>query len=377
MTIAICLKVGDGVVLGTDSAGSLIGDHGQYYNVYFSTEKSLNLVKRLPIGMVTYGLGGLAGRSIASLGRDLRKRLSGDDPWKPDWRLDPHGYTIEEVAQRTRSFFYDELYVPEYGLAAVSKAKADGDPSAITEPAAPSEDEHLYPSLGFMLAGFSANEVHSEVWTVEIDPMGMCTEPQCLHSKDEQGVISWRGEPEALNRLLLGSSYEAYERLIQAGVSSDVALQILRSYSPLAHPAMPVQDAIDLVQYLADVTVGFVRFKPGPPTVAPPIDIATITRHENFRWIRRKHFYKPELNVRDDRSVLIPLTLEGGRDDQGPYSAGEPVSRSEHSGKQDFGEAARSTPEASPGDRSETGTSDEQDDPGSEDEPTTIAPEIE
>ena len=65
---------------------------------------------------------------------------------------------------------------------------------------------------------------------------------------------------------------------------------------PLIQPAMPLQDAIDLVKYMADVTIGFVRFIPGPPTVAEPTDVAAITKHEGFRWVRRKHYYSPALN---------------------------------------------------------------------------------
>lgn len=59
---------------------------------------------------------------------------------------------------------------------------------------------------------------------------------------------------------------------------------------------MPIQDAIELVKYLADVTVGYVRFKQGAPTVAPPIDIAAITRHQGFKWVERKHYYRQALN---------------------------------------------------------------------------------
>jgi hypothetical protein len=60
---------------------------------------------------------------------------------------------------------------------------------------------------------------------------------------------------------------------------------------------MPIQDAIDLVHFLIDVTCGFVRFAPGPATVAQPIDSAAITRHEGFRWVRRKHYYSSTLNL--------------------------------------------------------------------------------
>ena len=27
-----------------------------------------------------------------------------------------------------------------------------------------------------------------------------------------------------------------------------------------------------------------------------PIEIATITKHEGFKWITRKHYYSPEFN---------------------------------------------------------------------------------
>lgn len=63
MTIAICLKVGDGVVLGADSASTLMSGGG-VLNVYFNAEKVINLRKGFPIGALTYGLGGLSGRSI-------------------------------------------------------------------------------------------------------------------------------------------------------------------------------------------------------------------------------------------------------------------------------------------------------------------------
>lgn len=59
---------------------------------------------------------------------------------------------------------------------------------------------------------------------------------------------------------------------------------------------MPIQDGIDLVRYLTEVTTGFVRFSAEPTTVAPPIDLAAITMHEGFRWVSRKHYYPTELN---------------------------------------------------------------------------------
>jgi 20S proteasome alpha/beta subunit len=92
MTISIALKVGDGVVLGADSASTMVAAGG-IANVYFNAEKVFNLVKGLPIGVVIAGLGGLSGRSITSLSRDLRVRIASSS--KKDWRLDKRDYSIE------------------------------------------------------------------------------------------------------------------------------------------------------------------------------------------------------------------------------------------------------------------------------------------
>jgi hypothetical protein len=81
-----------------------------------------------------------------------------------------------------------------------------------------------------------------------------------------------------------------------AGMTEADAINLLDSVQPLVHPTMPIQDAIDLVQYLIEVTVGFVRFAPGNATVARPIDVAAITLHEGFRWVSRKHYFTTELN---------------------------------------------------------------------------------
>lgn len=298
MTIAICLKVGDGVVIGTDSASSLIGDNDRYFNVYNTAEKTFNLVKGLPIGMMTFGLGGMAGLSIGALARELRQRLSGEDPLHADWKIDPRAYTIEQVAHRVREFFYEELYQAEFGPLPPAPDSppggAGGDEDGEIE-GIPGEKVPEFPLLGFVIAGIPANDYYTQVWTVQVIG-GFCSGPECQADRAVSGVVQFWGQAEALYRLVYGWSPEAHQRLVSAGLSPETADQFLVSRTDLAHPGMPIQDAIDLVKYLAEVTVGYVRFKQGAPTVAPPIDIAAITRHQGFRWVARKHYYSPELN---------------------------------------------------------------------------------
>lgn len=57
MTIAICLKVHDGIVLASDSASTLLtigsDQNTSITNIYNNTNKIFNLYKGLPIGAIT------------------------------------------------------------------------------------------------------------------------------------------------------------------------------------------------------------------------------------------------------------------------------------------------------------------------------------
>lgn len=312
MTIAIMLKVGDGLVLGADSASTLVADEGDVYNVYFNAEKVFNLVRGWPIGVVTYGLGGLGGRSVASLAKDLRERLTSSDD---AWHLSETSYTMEDVANGVKRFFYDELYRKEFpqddagtedsATAPVVQNTATAPPISDEEQGAAESDAPVaaapkpkFEQMGFLIGGFSANARQPEVWQVEARKDGKCYGPTLLGGEEDSGMVWGKGQPEAVYRLLRGYSPRILWGMVKAGMTVEEARKFLEAAGaePLVHPAMPIQDAIDLVQYLVDVTCGFVRFTPGAPTVAPPVDLAAITRYESFRWVKRKHYYSAGLN---------------------------------------------------------------------------------
>ncbi len=273
MTIAVVLKVGDGLILGADSAVTLTGSKG-VTNGYFNAEKIFRLGRDLRVGGVTYGLGQLGGRSITSLAKDLKALMSANEQ---PWSASPTTYTIEEIATKLRRFYYEDRYRAEYAPRSLDTGK--------------------YPGLGFFIGGYSANAEHPEVWRVEVDENGNCDAPVRVIDSDKVGAL-WAGQPEALNRLMNGYSGAVLEGLVQSGAPLDEAFKFLRSL-PVTHlsaAAMPIQDAIDLVKYMVEVTAGFVRFAPGPKTVHPPTDVAAITRHEGFCWVQRKHYFNRELN---------------------------------------------------------------------------------
>lgn len=278
MTIAICVKVHNGVVLAADSASTLHGPQG-VLNVYTTARKIFNLYKGLPIGLTTWGIGGIGHASISVLAKDLRKRFMGDGPLHKEYQLDDKNYTMGQVADLTRKFFFEENYLNEF------KDTPEGDK----------------PFIGFKLAGYSAGEGLPEVWQIIIDK-GNCPPPQLIRPKEEIG-INWSGEPEAITRLIKGYSPRLADVLRDdLGVPFEQiapAMQIIDSKleAPLLYAPMPIQDAIDLAIYLVEVSIMFSRFMPGAPTVAGPIDVASITKHEGFKWVRRKFWYQAELNL--------------------------------------------------------------------------------
>jgi hypothetical protein len=274
MTICISVKVGDCLVFAADSATSLstVQPNGQaaIIKVFNHGNKVFNLFKGLPICAMTCGLGNFGDASIATLAKDFRLSLKSGKH-----QIDAAKYTIQEIAEKAYDFFYNDTY-------------GSLDPK-------PSQDH----SFEFWIGGYSAGATKSEVWKVQI-VNGACAGAVCSQAEGVYG-LSAGGQPEAFNRLVLGYSQQLPDALKAAGVpDSDLPklLAIIQAHTRavMCYPSMPVQDAIRLADYLVDATKGFVGFVPGADTVGGDTDIAVVTKHEGFKWIRRKHYYTPLVN---------------------------------------------------------------------------------
>jgi hypothetical protein len=276
VTIAISLKINDGLVLATDSASTVLGlvptGELQVINVYNNVSKLFNLRKGLPIGAVTWGAGSIGQASISTIIKDLRERFTAKD-----WKLEKNNYTIEDVAKRLREFVFDDLYVKAFSNVPADKR----------------------PALGFIVAGYSSDAPLAEEFQIEIHN-GECRGPTKLRTQDQVGV-TWAGEGEALNRLILGASTALPMVLGRLGIQSaqmGAAIATIQQglQLPMVLPAMPLQDAIELAEFMVDLTINFSRFMPGAPTVGGPIEVAAISKHEGFRWVKRKYYFSRDLN---------------------------------------------------------------------------------
>jgi len=61
---------------------------------------------------------------------------------------------------------------------------------------------------------------------------------------------------------------------------------------------MPKQELIQLAEALVSITAIERKASREEATVGGPIDVAIITKHEGFVWIKRKHYFPKELNPR-------------------------------------------------------------------------------
>lgn len=275
MTVCVAIKVHDCIVFAADSATSLTGVDAQgnqsIVNIYDNANKVFNLHKRLPVAAMTAGIGNFGVCSISTISKDLRVLLNAEGG---EYYIDACNYSLEEIAKKARKYIYEARFC--------------------------NLEEKPMGTFQYWIGGYSSNKDLGEIWKIQIHD-GECGEPTCEASQGQSDMISWGGQTEAINRLLLGYGQGLPNALLSAGLPKEQLSPFLShvgslTQAGLANPAMPTRDAIDLAKFLADAQKQFVRFSIGSNTVGGELDVAVVTKHEGFKWVNRKHFYKRELN---------------------------------------------------------------------------------
>jgi hypothetical protein len=241
-------------------------------NVYNHGQKVFNFYKGLPVVAMTCGMGNMNGSAIDVIAKDFRGLITSTDP---AWSVDPDAYTIQEISEKAYRYFHDEQYL--------------ADPNRPTGP-------H---SFELLIGGLPSGSRHGEVWKFSIIN-GVGIAPAQVMAPQSTGLL-WSGQPEAINRLVIGYSAALPTILRSAGIADPQLGQLIQAINAqtqaeLVSPAMPVRDAVDLARFLVSTVIDFTKFLPGANSVGGAIDIATVTRHEGFKWVQRKFYYPAELN---------------------------------------------------------------------------------
>ena len=213
-----------------------------------------------------------------------------------DWKLNKKTCTVEDVAKRLKQFVFDELYTATFSDTSVKKP----DPGF---------------NLGFIVAGYSAGAPMADEYMIEIKG-DSCEGPKPVRDREQIGMV-WGGNAEALNRFVVGVGAGLPQiladmfRLTPEQLAPIVQTVQQNLSLPLVVPAMPLQDAIELAEFLVNLAINFSRFMPGAPVVGGAIDVAAISKHEGFRWIKRKYYFNRKLNPEEEfRRVYEPTGRE-------------------------------------------------------------------
>jgi hypothetical protein len=231
MTVVVAVKVYDGIVLATDSATALpiVDGAGNTvdHQVWNNADKLFQLHRDLSIGLATWGRGQIQAASIATIAKDLRRRLMGRDPTHADWSLDPDNYSLSDVAERLVQLMYDELD------SKTPRAQA------------------MF--LGFILAGYSAGLHHPEAWEIKFSDPNQRPVPHKFWDVDDVGW--WvAGQPDAACRLFNGFSPSFKGNVLAAidpAQQPTVSDLFAAEGRPCAIAPMPFADAIALAKFCA------------------------------------------------------------------------------------------------------------------------------
>ena len=287
VTVALHVKVFDGIVLATDSAVTHrvsvppIMCFFVIHQVYNSADKLFHLHRELPVAAMFFGLGRYrAGKYLVAF-QELSPAVDGSRPELPS-ALDIDNFTVEDVAKRASAMF----------------AQAATDAGMTKWPDAPR-------GLGYVVAGISTDCDQAEVWSLRFEGATLEPEPEPVVKPNDYGYKAY-AQPEPVNRLFKGYDEALRTALINSGVDK---LGQTRTEAGRRSTRFSVSVELDPVQagcpcrmlsswpdYIVETTEGYARYRLGPDTVGGPVEVASISPHEGFKWIHRKHYYGPALN---------------------------------------------------------------------------------
>jgi len=196
-------------------------------------------------------------------------------------------------------------------------------------------------TTGLVFAGYGDHQIFPEM--VEYQSCGVINGRHIFVQKDHEAIdhskpaaISGFAQTSMIDTFSLGLSHEAFSSMMVSAnrelsdfakaivAASDGALDKIDDLSSLVQAAMrkirenvleqardnhyfplrnvigflPVDEMAGLAETLINLQSLKEKVTKPSETVGGPVDVAVITKHEGLVWIKRKHFFDPDLNSR-------------------------------------------------------------------------------
>ena len=265
VSVAVLCNLSDGLIIGVDSAVT-VSDANGIRKVFEEGEKLFQLSDK--IGVATYGLGGLEGRSIGSFIHEFELANQEVD-----------NLPIDEVVERLRAFFLT-VYIR-------FAEQIFGTPFDQIPP-------EQKGTLGLIVGGFSPHAFLSEAWEIQIP---IHSQPGSARQICGPGsfLVAWFATYDPIERYLLGFDRGLMVELstfIEGLLGRALTQEEINAFAPIREKygyrimldSMPIQAGIEYVRFLVQLVIQHYRFTSPHPVVGGRAKLGVVTyKEENFR----------------------------------------------------------------------------------------------
>jgi len=288
MSIAISCNLSDGVIMGADSAvtvsGRIESPDGRskegVLKVYNEAEKIFQLydlpLHKLPVGVMTYGVGMLGERTLESYIGEFEYEYN---KYNKDRALSD--LAINGIAEKLKEFF-TEKYEAFFKVPLEQKFGQKYEEIPLKNK----------PLLGLVIGGYSPYEYLSEVWQIQIPHDDKVRE---VRGKGNFGS-NWFGMYQGIARLIKGFEPALLEQVVEyfvrkhnvpfnETINEDIKKIVSIHEYRIPYQAMPLQEGVDHVKFLLDVVINQHKFVVGASVCGGNIRMAVISRQQGFQRI--------------------------------------------------------------------------------------------
>ena len=271
MSVAVLLNLSDGLILGVDSAVTIFDANG--ISKVFEESDKLFQLGGLRVGIATYGLAGMEGRTVGSFIREFE--------------VEPNNHQIlptlgiREIVELLRKFFlgvYTRYAENVFGL----------------------PFDQIPPdkkgSLGLLVGGFSADSFLSEAWEITIPWNDQPYSAKEIYGPGRFGS-AWFAMSEPIQRYingidptltneLLALAKKFLARDLTPAEFDEFRKAVVGHQCPTKIDGMPIRAGIDYVRFLVNLAINHYRFTATHPIVGGRAKLGVVTySQESFQLL--------------------------------------------------------------------------------------------